>query len=47
MEHSEKTSEKDVREKGVPPIQKLQNLELLLQLEKSACGFAELYDSGR
>jgi len=47
MKLTEQMSEKDVKDKGTPQIQKLQNLELILHLEKSQARFDELYDAGR
>ena len=42
-----KMIENDVKDKGTPQIQKLQNLELILHLEKNTTRFEDLYDAGR
>lgn len=47
MKITKKISEKDNKEKGTPQIQKLQNLELILHLEKDEVRLDELYDAGR
>jgi len=47
MKLNKKMSEKDTKDKGTPQIQKLQNLELILHLEKCEARLEELYDAGR
>lgn len=47
MKLTKKANDKDAREKGTPQIQKLQNLELILHLERSQTRLDELYDAGR
>lgn len=47
MKITKKMSDKDAKDKGTPAIQKLQNLELILHLEKSQAQLGELYDANR